>query len=283
MAASPIVRNDEQSPSGVCLSCGSRVNALVSGDGAERCDACLDAELRTLDAGFLDNYARFGARSRQVVAEACLRALVLSDLSDRKILGNTVYEQFIQAATDLINLYYAIQARDERSIAHSFLSFNLDQVRCINFFADVIEFSAVDIFERLGLVHPDRVPLLYPEMTKKERRELVKALREALADLARVADYQEIGETALMRAADQMHSSFAIADRLPVRGAGRLDGDQVASLAIDRRRGSISLNALSVDETRLGEVVDGIDVMTRLTRNIIYAYLSINVPDALRG
>jgi hypothetical protein len=262
-----------------CVTCGEPVGAIGE---SERCLACLDRDLRSIDASFLDSYARFGARSRQVVAEACLRALVLSDLADRKILGVTVYEQFVQASADLINLYYALQAREQRSIAHSFLSFSLDQAQCLNFFADMIEFSPTDILGLLGLVDPGRVPLLFPEMTKRESRELTKTLHEVVSDIGRLAVYQEMGETALVQAADQMRSVSALTDRFPWAETGRLAGDQVASLAIDTRRGRLSLNSMSVDETRLGEVVDGIDVMTRLTRNLIYAFLSINAPDVLR-
>lgn len=272
-------RAREPQPSTRCLSCGFPAEP---GREIERCTTCLDRDLRGIDAAFLDSYARFGARSRQVVAEACLRALVLADLADRRILGVTVYEQFVQASADLINLYYALQAREQRSIAHSFLSFSLDQIHCLNFFADVLEFSPTDLLDLLGLVHPDRVPLLFPEMTKRESRELVKTLREVVVDIARLTDYQEIGETALVRAAEQMRSVSALTDRFPWAESQPLGGDQVASLAIDLQRGRLSLNALSVDETRLGEVVDGIDVMTRLTRNLIYAFLSINAPEILR-
>lgn len=265
----------------LCPECGAEAMA-PPGQSVERCPSCLDAQLRSLDAAFLDSYARFGARSRQVVAEACLRALVLSDLSDRKILGVTVYEQFVQAAADLINLYYAIQDRRQRSIAHSFLSFRLDQTHCLNFFSDMIEFSPTDILEALGLVHPDRVPQIYPDLTRREAKELVKALRATIADIGRLSDYQEVGESALVRASEQMRSVFALTDRFPWAEGAPLGGEQVASLAIDARRGSISLNALTVDEARLAEVVDGIDVMTRLTRNLIYAFLSINAPEILR-
>src|SRR5690242_20665238 len=118
----------------ICPECGAPRPPATPDQASAQCPACLDASLRAIDATFLDNYARFGARSRQVVAEVCLRALVLSDVADRKILGATVYEQFIQTAADLINLYYALLGRDEQSIAHSFLSFHLDQTRCLNFF-----------------------------------------------------------------------------------------------------------------------------------------------------
>lgn len=283
MQSKPDGNRTDNAPQPLCPVCGApALPAAGLSDEIARCDSCFNDYLRTIDAAFLDNYARFGARSRQVVAEACLRALVLSDLADRKILGVTVYEQFILATADLINLYYALQDRQQRSISYSFLSFNLDQVHCLNFFADVLEFSPTDILEMLGLVHPDRVRPLYPELTKRESRELSKALGEAIADLNRLGEYQDIGEAALVRASEQIRSVFALADHVPWSEGARLSGDQVASLAIDARRGSLSLSTLNVDETRLSEVIDAIDVMTRLSRNLIYAYLSINSPEILQ-
>jgi hypothetical protein len=277
-SAFPTPRPFDSRPAPLCPDCGSTVTT----DSAAACPTCLDASLRSIDASFLDNYSRFGARSRQVVAEVCLRALVLSDIADRKILGATVYEQFVETAADLINLYYALLGRNERSIAHSFLSFRLDQTHCLNFFADVIELSPTDILDSLGLVHPDRLHELYPELLKREERELSRALHEAIRDLERLADYQEIGEAALARASEQMHGVFALTDRFPWPEDGELTADRVAALAFDAQRGRIALNSLAIDEARLAEVVDGIDVMTRLARNLIYAFLSINEPEVLR-
>lgn len=285
MPDSPSHPTDGNDPSllQICPECGAAAAALTDGPSDNHCPACLDVSLRSIDAAFLDNFARFGARSRQVIAEVCLRALVLSDTADRKILGATVYEQFVQAAADLINLYYALQGRAGRSIAHSFLSFNLDETHCLNFFADMVEFSPTDILDALGLVHPDRVHDVLPELLRKEQRELTKALRDVVRDIERLSAYQEIGETALVRASEQLHSVFTLTDHLPWSEGGRLEADRVAALAFDARRGHVSSNALNVDETRLAEVVDGIDVMTRLSRNLIYAFLSINAPDVLCG
>lgn len=265
----------------LCPECGTTRSPVPPDGTAPVCPACLDASLRAIDATFLDDYARLGARSRQVVAEVCLRALVLSDAADRKILGAAVYEQFVQTTADLINLYYALLGRRERSIAQSFLSFRLDQAECLNFFADMVEYSPTDILESLGLIDPERVPHLYPDLSKRETRELSAALREAIRDFGRLSDYQEIGETALVRASEQMRSVFALTDQPPWPELGRLAPDKVAALALDAHHGGVSLNALSVDEARLAEVIDGIDVMTRLSRNLIYAYLSINAPEVL--
>lgn len=272
--------NADSSVQATCEHCGSPLVVGTTNLTQDReCPMCLDLRLRTIDYAFLDNFERFGARSRQVVAEVCLRALVLSDSADRRILGATVYEQFVQAAADLINLYYALGGRETRSIAHSFLSFNLDQVHCLSFFADVVELSPTDILDTLGLIHPDRVNDVAPHLLKREKAELFRILRDCERDIGRLADYQEIGESALVRASDQMRSVFALSDELPWGEHGMLAADKVATLALDVRRGRISLDALSIEEHHLAEVVDAIDVMTRLSRNIIYAFLSLNAPE----
>ena len=54
------------------------------------------------------------------------------------------------------------------------------------------------------------------------------------------------------------------------------------SLALNRENGSVEINLLSTDEETLGAVVDAIDVMTRLTRNVIFAFVSLNSPAQFR-
>jgi hypothetical protein len=49
----------------------------------------------------------------------------------------------------------------------------------------------------------------------------------------------------------------------------------VASLVLDERRRQLVMQTVSVDEHRLGEVVDAIDCMTRAASNLIYAYLTV--------
>jgi hypothetical protein len=43
--------------------------------------------------------SRFGVRSRRVVAKPASARWVLADVDDRKLLGMTVYEQFVLAAS----------------------------------------------------------------------------------------------------------------------------------------------------------------------------------------
>src|ERR687894_435592 len=96
-----------------CATCGAAVVGGPSGR-AVRCADCFETYLRGIDAAFLDNLSRFGIRSRQVVAETCLRSLALANADDRKLLGMTVYEQFVGAASDLIALHTALRRRQAR-------------------------------------------------------------------------------------------------------------------------------------------------------------------------
>jgi len=47
-------------------------------------------------------------------------------------------------------------------------------------------------------------------------------------------------------------------------------------LALNRERSGVEINLLNTDERTLGAVVDGIDTMTRLTRNVIFAFVSLH-------
>ena len=126
-----------------CAACGSPVVGVDSSRGV-RCDACFDRYLRSVDAGFLDHYAEFGVRARQVVAETCMRALVLASPPDRKLLGMQIYEQFVGAASDLIALVDALKQRRFRPIARTFLEFRLDRFTAVRFFGGVASTSAIE-------------------------------------------------------------------------------------------------------------------------------------------
>jgi hypothetical protein len=52
---------------------------------------------------------------------------------------------------------------------------------------------------------------------------------------------------------------------------------------LDERRRQLVVHKVSVDEDRLGEVVDAIDCMTRAASNLIYAYLTVQDEEARLG
>jgi hypothetical protein len=267
--------SDDASPAPArCPACHAPTSGHPETD--PRCPACYERDLRLLDADFLDTYARFGARSRRVVAEACLRALVLSDIADRKLLAITIYEQFTAAATDFIGLYYALLHRRRSPIAQSVLGFKLDEQSAVGFFGALANAGPTDLLETLGLPHPDQVPGTAKRLDARERRQVRTALLEVMSDLQRALGYRDVGEQVLVSAAAGFGSVRALVDRTGWLVERELEADQVAALALDPRHRRLEVAYLNTSEETLGAVVDGIDVMTRLTRNIIFAFVSLH-------
>jgi hypothetical protein len=266
----------------VCPECGHHQLESFN-DGCETgCASCFERYLRSIDADFLDNYARFGARGRQVVAEACLRALVLSDMSDRKLLAMTVYEQFVAAAADFIGLYRALLNRRTEPIVKGMLGFELATRDTLRFFSDLAGSGPTAMLNAVGLPHGDQVPsLAVSSLDKRERQQVRAALLEALSDLCRLTEFRDVGERALVNAARRLGAT-TLTDQTGWIAGSRLPAGQVAALALNRERRAVEINLLSTDEDTLAAVVDGIDVLTRLTRNIIFAFVSLHSPAQFR-
>ena len=263
-----------------CAVCNAPVAASPDGRSV-RCADCFETYLRGIDAAFLDNLSRFGIRGRQVVAETCLRALVLANADDRKLLGMTVYEQFVQAASDTIALHRALRRRRSEPIAQSFLEFRLDGPTARAFFAELTATGAAGMLAAVDLPSPAALPAL-PGMDRKDRRELEKALRAAIADFEQLTAFQELGERALSVAADHLRGSTALADRTQWLAGRAIRPSQVASIGLDTDGGRLDIAALRIDEERLEQVVNGIDIFTRLSRNLIHAFLTLHEPGEFR-
>ncbi len=263
----------------LCPECGRAIADVRSFSHEETgCVRCFDSYLRGVDAEFLDNYARCGARGRIVVAEACVRALVLSDVADRKLLAMTVYEQFIAAATDFIGLYHALLNRRDVPIVRGVLGFRLDVPAAAAFFGDLAHGGAIELLNRFGLPCPEQVDALARHLDRRERKQVREALAEALADLERVESFRDVGEHALVSAAERLGGTTALVDGTDWLSGTRLPAGQVAALALSRQYPGVEINVLSTDEETLGAVVDGIDIMTRLVRNVIFAFVSLHDP-----
>jgi len=258
-----------------CVACGAPLSGHDA--GAVRCAACFETYLRGVDAAFLDNHSRFGVRGRQVVAETCLRALVLANADDRKLLGMTIYQQFVQSASDFIALHRALRRRHTRPISESFLDFRLDAAAARAFFAELSVEGGAGMLAAVGLPSPAALPPL-PGLSTRERRDVEKALREALVDFGKVTAFQELGERALAVASEHMRGSTALADRTQWLANRAISPNQVASIALDADGCPLDIAALRIDEERLEQVVDGIDIFTRLSRNLIHAFLVLNEP-----
>src|SRR5689334_10245922 len=107
MKFQPVPSNDN------CSDCGT---ALEYHSESDRCPACFDTYLTGLDAGFLESYRKFGCRSRLVVAETCLRGLVLASPEHRKILAMTIFEQYVQSMNDLAGIFIALRNRNQAPV-----------------------------------------------------------------------------------------------------------------------------------------------------------------------
>jgi hypothetical protein len=266
--------NTQPVPSDLCSDCGTQIE-LHSGDA--RCPVCFDRYLFGLDAGFLESYRKFGCRSRLVVAETCLRGLVLASPDHRKILAMTIFEQYIQSMTDLAGLFNAFRSRGTAPILKSFLEFRLDAANAMSFFEVVRSASDPELCSLLGLPMPFEVAWRCPDLDKEDARSLAIAVHHLVQDLRKATDQGNDAALALAQFAGQAAGSVIASDASWLEGsASDLTPDQVAMLVLDSRRRSVYVQGLTADEGSMGQVVDAVDTATRAASNLIYAYLQAN-------
>ena len=260
--------------SDLCSDCGAAVELHT---GESRCPACFDRYLFGLDAGFLESYRRFGCRSHLVVAETCLRGLVLDTLEHRKVLAMTIFEQYIGAMSDLAGLFLALRNRHAAPILRSFLEFRLDAAGAAVFFDGVRSLSDADLCRALDLPLPGEVAGRCPHLGREDAYSLAVAVHHVVQDLRRATERGDAAALALAQLAGQAGSVVLAADARWLDGAGPdLTPDQVALFALDARRRALHVQGLTADEGAMGRVVDAIDTATRAASNLIYAYLQTN-------
>ena len=270
--------SDERELPAICPDCGARLT-VESGARDRRCASCFERQVRHLDADFLDNFARAGARSHIIVAEACLKGLVLSDLGDRKLLAATVYERFVAAASDLVALYRAIEQRRRQPIMSSMLGFRLDEESARSFFDRLMDGGPEEMLHAVGLPHPDQLPRESALLDRREMRQVRLALAALLIDFERLMGYEEVGRLALAGAARQLLGPSGLIERTEWLTETSLAAGQFASVALDPEQRRVEVSVLSTDEETLGAVVDGIETLTRLVRNVAFAFVSLHSPD----
>ena len=258
-----------------CADCGTLLDGGRPGE-ARLCLNCFDGYLRRLDAEFLDSFGRLGARKHIIVAEACLKGLVLSDTADRKLLAMSIYEQFVAASADLLAVYDAMLDRQARPVMRSVLEFQLDRARVVDFFTRLATDGPRDVLDAVGLPHAEQVALLRTDLDERERKQVRAALIDAVADLESLVAFEEVGERALVGAAQRLTGPLPVVDQTSWLQGRRIDAGQVAAIALGAGGRQLEVNVLSTDEETLGNVVDGIEIMTRLLRNLIFAYVSLH-------
>lgn len=257
-----------------CIDCGT---AIDHHHGEERCPACFEKHLFSVDVGFLDNYRKFGARAHLIVAETCLRGLVMASPEHRKILAMTIFEQYVQSMNDLAGLHTALRNRDRAPIMKSFLEFRLDSKTAPSFYDSVQSLNDYELIADLGLPMPGDVAALCPHLDAKDAREVSIAVYHLVQDLRKATDAGSEAALALAQFAGQASGSMIASEASWLTETPReMTPDQVALLILDDKRRSIYVQGLTADEASMGQVIDMIDTATRAASNLIYAYLQTN-------
>jgi hypothetical protein len=254
----------------VCSAC-----ALEGAQERDLCELCFADYLRALERGFLENYAEFGVRQRQVVAESLLRALVLADARDRKLLAMTIVEQLIGATADVIGLYSAIRSRGRTPLIQGFLEYELSSGVTDEFFELLVEGGEFEVLEALGLPHPEGLLNIYPGLGYRRAREVAEATYSVLDGLDKFARNAPATRIALLKAQDERSRGLTLTDRMSWLRGPALRPDQVAALTVDLRARRLVASPLSVDENSLGEITSAIGDLTGVARDMIFAYLAI--------
>ncbi len=256
--------------SDLCSDCGTEIEPH---SGEARCPACFDKYLFEVDAGFLESYRRFGCRSRLVVAESCLRSLVLESTEHRKVLAMTIFEQYVHSMSDLAGLFVAFRNRDQAPIMKTFLEFRLDASQALDFFEAIRTVSDPEILALLDLPHPALVSSTCPHLDAEDAYSVSVAIHHLLQDLRKATDQGEAGALALAQMAGQVGGAVLASDTKWLDGGGDLTPDQVALLVLDSKRRNIYVQGLTADEGAMGSVVNAVDTATRAASNLIFAYL----------
>jgi hypothetical protein len=257
-----------------CIECGTQ--SLVS-DTADRCPACFDRYLAELDVGFLDNYRKFGVRSHLVVAETCLRGLVLDSPDHRKVLAMTIFEQYVKSMSDLAGLFTAFINRHRAPIIKTFMEFKLDARAALDFYHAIETSSDDELCRLLNLPMPRAVEEACPHLDRDEAYSLSVSIHQLLQELRKATDMSGPGALALAQIAGQVENAVMTGDVEWLNGsASRLTPDQVALLILDPRTRSLYVQGLTADENAMGRVVDAIDTVTRASSNLIFSYLQTN-------
>jgi hypothetical protein len=242
--------------------------------GDARCPVCYDRYLFEIEPGFLESYRKFGARSRLILAETCLRGLVVDSPEHRKVLAMTIFEQYVGAMSDLAGLFKAFGNRELAPVVRSFLEFRLDAQSALSFYENIANSSDAQLCAALGLPLPAYAAATAPHLDSKDTYELEVAVYHLMLDLRKATDQGDEAALALAQFAGQIDSAIIANDAKWLNSVGSdVTPDQVAMLVFDQKRRSVYVQGLTADEKQMGRVVDAIDTATRAASNLIYAYL----------
>ena len=251
-----------------CEECGA---AFEAADGGARvCAPCFDRSLEALEAGFLESYAKFGAKGHRTVAEALFRSQALADPDDRKLIGMRIVEEYLGAAQELMALYVALRRRRQVPLIRTFLDFELTAASVGAFRALTLGRAPDELMRDLGLPILSDVQAARGEIPRRDWRQFAAATASVAHGIERV---QKLDQGVLLELADGLKSSSALAHKLDWLPERRLNPDQVALVVVNSRRRVVLSHALSIHEPQLEVFVDAIDKITTATRDAIWLYL----------
>lgn len=265
----------ERSIEATCKDCGRPLSFHAGETQAVRCAGCFDTFLLDRDIDFLESYGQLGVTSRRIVAETCLRALVVESPPHRKVLAMQILEQYVQAAGDMIGLYYALKHRGRQPMMRAMLDFKLDRETAMTFFQEVATAPTDDLLRGLGLPMPEQLKAQLPGLSKSDERDLRLNMTQMLGDVKRIGDMGEGVMLALGQATGERRGGAAIMKQSAWLDSVGLQPHQVASLSLDEQRRTVNVAAISVDEKRLQSIISAIGAMTHISSTLIYATLTV--------
>jgi hypothetical protein len=265
----------DRSLEATCKDCGRPLSFHAGETHAVRCQGCFDTFLLERDIDFLESYGQLGVTSRRIVAETCLRALVMESPPHRKVLAMQILEQYVQAAGDMIGLYYALKHRGRQPMMRAMLDFKLDRETAMTFFQEVATTPTDDLLRGLGLPMPEQLKTRLPELSKSDERDLRLNMTQMLGDVKRIGDMGEGVMLALAQAAGERRGGAAIMKQSAWLDNVGLQPHQVASLSLDEGRRTVNVAAISVDEKRLQNIISAIGAMAHISSTLIYATLTM--------
>lgn len=269
----------ERAIEATCKDCGQPLSFHAGETHAVRCQQCFDTFLLDRDIDFLESYGQLGVTSRRIVAETCLRALVMESPPHRKVLAMQILEQYVQAAGDMIGLYYALKARQrgggQQPMMRAMLDFKLDRETAMTFFQEIATTPPDELLAGLGLPMPEQLKTRLPGLSKSDERDLRLNMTQMLGDVRRIGDMGEGVMLALAQAAGERRGGAAIMKQSAWLDNVGLQPNQVASLSLDEQRRTVNVAAISVDDKRLQNIISAIGAMTHISSTLIYATLTV--------
>jgi hypothetical protein len=265
----------DQAIEAICRDCG-RPLSFHEGEPSKavRCAECFDSFLAVRDIAFLESYAELGVTSRRIVAETCLRALVMESPPVRKVLAMQILEQYVQSAGDMIGLYYALKQRGKQPVMRAMLDFKLDRETAMAFFQEVAMTPPDELLRTLGLPMPSQLATKYPKLSRSDERDLRLQMQQMLGDVKRISDMGEGIMLALGQASGERRGGAAITKQSHWLDNIGLRADQVAAISLDENRRTVNIAAITVDEARLQNIISAIGAMTHISNTLIYATLT---------